>query len=203
MVASTGGGPAPPADILRAKVAVLGDPAVGKTCLCKMFKTNKFPSGYKMTTTVDYFNKQIRIPDTDVAVELHFYDMAGSDLFVDALPPFLDNLNLVFVVFDIANRETFESCAKWLEMARGYNEWKGHLTGVLVGNKLDLHERRQVQLDDALAFAQQNGLEYFETASMPPGRDVDSPFNCLAAIYATMYHNRIDALAQSAASPRT
>lgn len=58
----------------------MGDPATGKSALSQMFHSNgqRFPKAYQMTLGVDLQVKAVRIPDTDEAVELHIFDMAGQ-----------------------------------------------------------------------------------------------------------------------------
>jgi len=74
--------------VIRTKVIVAGDPAVGKTALVQMFSSSgaKFPKTYQMTCGVEFCSKQVAIPDTDVSVELHIFDTGGQDLFTEMLP---------------------------------------------------------------------------------------------------------------------
>lgn len=72
-----------PQVVLREKVVIVGDEAVGKTSLVQMFTSDgsEYPKNYVMTTDVDFSMKSVIVPDTNVEVDLFLYDMAGQSIF--------------------------------------------------------------------------------------------------------------------------
>ena len=68
------------------------------------------------------------------------------------------------LVYDITSRESFESAQSWLAELRTHRG--KDIVLMLVGNKLDLEARREVALDDALAFADKNDLAFMETSAL-------------------------------------
>ena len=67
------------------------------------------------------------------------------------------------MVYDIANKASFERITDWLGELRKFG--KPDVVILLVGNKLDLEEQRQVTLEEALAFADKNDLAFMETSA--------------------------------------
>ena len=74
------------------------------------------------------------------------------------------------VVYDVGSKDSFTSCAKWVMGVRTTRVGKP-IPGVLVANKMDLKDagRIQVEASDGRAFAQANGLEFFETSAVREG----------------------------------
>jgi transport family protein 27 len=148
-----------------------------------------------MTIGVDFCVSQVKIPDTNAVVELYLFDTAGQSIFNqrELGAKYWENASMVILVYDVSNRETFSSCAKWLQGVRAMRPNKP-ISGVLIANKIDLREtgRGVVDAKEGLDFAQQNGLQYFETSALQ-GSEVDAPFNCVANAFHQNYEDQMDA----------
>ena len=168
--------------VVRTKVIVAGDPAVGKTALVQMFSSSgaKFPKTYQMTCGVEFCSKQVPIPDTDVSVELHIFDTGGQDLFTEMLPSLWKGGAAIVLVYDPTRPYTFEACRSWFQRVHEVLQPPRPLPGVLVANKMDLAERVQVLRQDGMQMAQELGLQYAET-SAKDAQDVEEPFKLIAA----------------------
>ncbi|XP_033622148.1 intraflagellar transport protein 27 homolog isoform X5 [Fukomys damarensis] len=170
----------------------LGDPAVGKTALAQIFRSDgaHFQKNYTLTAGVDLVVKTVPVPDTADSVELFIFDSAGKELFSEMLDklPQLDpwgssptppgrpgqkkinsghtrweSPNVLCLVYDVTSEQSFSNCGKWLEKARAQIPGAS-LPGVLVGNKTDLASRRAVDPAQARSWALDQGLECFETS---------------------------------------
>lgn len=173
-------------------MVVVGDAHVGKSSLISMFHSRTFPKQYLMTSWVDFRVKQVPLKE-DVVVELYLFDCAGQSIFnqIEANNTHYENANFVVVVFDTTSQSSFESCGKWVQMAKGDQQSCG---GLLVANKCDLTERRCVTKEMGKAFAEANGLAYFET-SAAAGEDYEIPFKHIAETFAVKYEgSRLKAL---------
>jgi Ras-related protein Rab-6A len=80
-------------------------------------------------------------------------------------------------VFDITNRQSFLSTNKWIEDVR--SERGNDVIIVLVGNKADLSDKRQVTLEEATQKATQMNIMFMET-SAKAGHNVKSLFKKIA-----------------------
>ncbi|XP_045042900.2 intraflagellar transport protein 27 homolog isoform X8 [Desmodus rotundus] len=130
---------------LAAKCILAGDPAVGKTALAQMFRSDgaHFQKSYTLTTGADLVVKTVPVPDTGDSV--------------------WESPNVLCLVYDVTNEQSFGNCRKWLEKVQ-LQVAGAFLPGVLVGNKTDLASRRAVQSAQARAWALGQGLECFETS---------------------------------------
>ncbi|XP_072862841.1 intraflagellar transport protein 27 homolog isoform X2 [Chlorocebus sabaeus] len=142
-----------------------GDPAVGKTALAQIFRSDgaHFQKSYTLTTGMDLVVKTVPVPDTGDSVELFIFDSAGKELFSEMLDKLWESPNVLCLVYDVTSEQSFNNCSKWLEKARAQAPGTS-LPGVLVGNKTDLVGRRAVDSAEARAWALGQGLECFETS---------------------------------------
>ncbi len=77
------------------------------------------------------------------------------------------------LVYDVTRRETFNHLNTWLEDARQHSN--NNMTIMLIGNKCDLEQKRQVSTDEGEAFAKEHGLVFLET-SAKTAHNVDDAF---------------------------
>ncbi|XP_067005595.1 intraflagellar transport protein 27 homolog [Anabrus simplex] len=170
-------------NILRSKCAVVGDCTVGKSALIQMFLSDgrNFLKNYNMTCGVELNIKSITIPDTSATVELFLYDSSGRDLYLESLPKYWNEPNMVFAVYDVTSEASFNSVNRWVSMVRDYVPIRGASSapGVLFANKIDLLERRSVSPKAGAALAEKLGLHYFE-GSAKEYSGVEEPFFLLS-----------------------
>lgn len=184
--------------VLRSKVAVCGDPTVGKSALISMYNSqgSKFPKAYTMTSGIEVVVAQVPVPDTTASVELYLYDTAGSDLYRDSLAASWNGIYYALLVFDVSNADSFEACKKiWLEeLKKARIDKERPLKAVLVATKTDLPpQRHKAPVDLAQDWAKANGMEFFAVSSMPPGKDVEAPFVALAKAFLKSYEEKVAA----------
>jgi Ras-related protein Rab-11A len=72
------------------------------------------------------------------------------------------------LVYDITRRPTFDHVARWLDELRAHADRS--IVIMLIGNKADLAQKRAVSTEDAIAFAEEQGL-FFSEASALSGMD--------------------------------
>lgn len=168
-------------DVLRRKVVLIGDAAVGKSALAQMFQSNgqRFPKQYQMTCGVDLLVKMVAVPEAQTAVELHLFDTSGQDVFDEMLPAYFQDAAAVLLVYDATRPHTFDACHARLAALLSAIGKEG-LPGALVSNKMDLRDRICVARPAASYLSEQTGLQYFET-SAADGDGVEAPFQHIAA----------------------
>ncbi|XP_007446794.1 PREDICTED: intraflagellar transport protein 27 homolog isoform X2 [Lipotes vexillifer] len=171
---------------------ILADPTVGKTALAQIFRSDgaHFQKNYTLTTGVDLVVKTVPVPDTGDSVELFILDSAGKELFSEMLDKLWESPNVLCLVYDVTNEQSFINCSKWLEKAR--SQMPGAtLPGVLVGNKTDLASRRVVESAQTRAWALGQGLECFET-SVKEMENYKAPFHYLAKQFHHLYREKLE-----------
>ena len=80
----------------------------------------------------------------DKIIILNLWDTAGQERFKSLIPSYIKDSVVAIVVYDITSRQSFQSVDKWIEDARNLRD--DEVMIVLVGNKSDLYEQRQVSI---------------------------------------------------------
>ncbi|KIY73153.1 ras-domain-containing protein [Cylindrobasidium torrendii FP15055 ss-10] len=159
----------------RTKIVLLGDQSVGKTSLITRFMYDTFDNTYQATIGIDFLSKTMYLEDRTVRLQL--WDTAGQERFRSLIPSYIRDSSVAIVVFDITNRQSFLSTTKWIDDVR--SERGNDVIIVLVGNKADLSDKRQVTLEEATAKATQLDILFMET-SAKAGHNVKSLFKKIA-----------------------
>ncbi|KAI0064532.1 ras-domain-containing protein [Artomyces pyxidatus] len=177
----------------RTKIVLLGDQSVGKTSLITRFMYDTFDNTYQATIGIDFLSKTLYLDDRTVRLQL--WDTAGQERFRSLIPSYIRDSTVAIVVFDITNRQSFLSTSKWIDDVR--SERGNDVMVVLVGNKADLSDKRQVTLEEATAKSQQLNIMFMET-SAKAGHNVKSLFKKIAMSLPGMEKENQNADAQNA-----
>ena len=166
----------------RPKVLIMGDPAVGKSALTKMWHSGgqTFLKAYNMTCGAEFCKKEVAVPGSTDAVELHIFDTAGQDVFAEMMPSFWEGAHGVILVYDVTRRHTVDACMEWYGRLLRTLGAEG-LPGVVVANKVDLRERAVVPRQQGQQMAAQLNMQYFETSSLD-GVGIDEPFAAIGKL---------------------
>ena len=94
---------------------------------------------------------------------MQIWDTAGQERFKNIQANYYKGANGILVVYDITNRESFEHLNSWLiEIEKNGNR---NVYKILIGNKADLEDRRNIQKEEGKEFADINGMDFFETSA--------------------------------------
>ena len=144
------------------KILTLGDTTVGKTSIILRFTKEKYTENRLATIGVDFKSQIMQIENNRVKVLI--WDTAGQERFKNIASQYYNGGDGAILVFDITNKSTFERISYWLDELNQKKDLK-ELALVLVGNKIDLKDNRQVSSEEAQSFAKQNNIKYFETSA--------------------------------------
>ena len=97
------------------------------------------------------------------SVKIQIWDTAGQEAFQAITRTYYKGAIGALLVYDITRKETFIHVTKWLEEVR--NNSSKTITVILIGNKKDLEDKRQVSYEEGEAFAKENGLMFLETSA--------------------------------------
>jgi Ras-related protein Rab-6A len=129
----------------------------------------------KATIGIDFLSKTMYLEDRTVRLQL--WDTAGQERFRSLIPSYIRDSSVAVVVYDITNRASFLNTSKWIEDVR--NERGNDVIIVLVGNKTDLSERRQVSVEEGEDKSSKEGIIFVES-SAKAGFNIKSLFRKLA-----------------------
>merc|ERR1712159_817542 len=122
------------------KLVFLGDQSVGKTSIISRFMYDKFDNSYQATIGIDFLSKTMYLEDRTVRLQL--WDTAGQERFRSLIPSYIRDSSVAVVVYDVTNQTSFQQTNKWIDDVRA--ERGNDVIIMLVGNKTDLAEKRQV-----------------------------------------------------------
>ena len=143
------------------KVVVVGDSGVGKSNLLSRYVHNYFNEDITSTLGVDLLSKRMLINDKSVTVQ--FWDTAGQERMRALANAYYRNANGIIVVFDITSKETFMNLNYWIREVRNNTEEQVKI--VIIGNKTDLIDKREVSREEAKRFADGKGFYYMEVSA--------------------------------------
>ena len=157
------------------KIVVLGDISVGKTSILSRFRYGIFEPEYMPTLGIDFFSQNLFYEDK--TIRLILWDTAGEERFRSLIPSYLKNADCIIIVFDITNKDSFNSLNKWLTDSKN-NASEGTIY-IICGNKSDLKEKRTVNENEIDEYIKKNELIYVE-CSAKNGEGIKDLFNTVA-----------------------
>ncbi|XP_034037525.1 ras-related protein Rab-41 isoform X3 [Thalassophryne amazonica] len=158
------------------KLVFLGEQSVGKTSLITRFMYDSFDNTYQATIGIDFLSKTMYLEDRTVRLQL--WDTAGQERFRSLIPSYIRDSTIAVVVYDITNINSFQQTSKWIDDVR--TERGSDVIIMLVGNKTDLADKRQVSVEAAERKARELNVMYIET-SAKAGYNVKQLFRRVAA----------------------
>ncbi|XP_036216206.1 ras-related protein Rab-43 isoform X2 [Bactrocera oleae] len=157
------------------KVVLIGDCGTGKTCIVDRFKTGNFIERHGNTIGVDFSMKTVNIEEK----QLQIWDTAGQERFRTITQSYYRSANGVIIVYDITKRSSFSNLQKWIEEVRRYTA--SNVLLILIGNKSDLDEEREVDFEEAKQMCQYiPEILFVMETSAKQNTNVEDAFVCLA-----------------------
>ncbi|XP_028300592.1 RAB6B, member RAS oncogene family a isoform X2 [Gouania willdenowi] len=158
------------------KLVFLGEQSVGKTSLITRFMYDSFDNTYQATIGIDFLSKTMYLEDRTVRLQL--WDTAGQERFRSLIPSYIRDSTVAVVVYDITNVNSFQQTTKWIDDVR--TERGSDVIIMLVGNKTDLADKRQITIEDGEQRAKELGVMFIES-SAKTGYNVKQLFRRVAA----------------------
>jgi Ras-related protein Rab-11A len=143
------------------KVVLFGDSCVGKSNLVSRFIYNELTSSH--TTGIDFSTKAVAIDGKNVKAQI--WDTIGQERFRRLSAAYCSGGHGAIIVYNISERRTFENIELFiLPLIRG--SAPEDMVLMLIGNKSDLHHKRQVSTEEGKIFADKHGLGFIETSAL-------------------------------------
>jgi small GTP-binding protein len=147
------------------KLVILGSAAVGKTTLVNRFLKKGDYSDYRPTLGINIATQLYHVQGyEEELIKFIIFDLAGQEFFKRVRHDYYKGANCAFIVYDVTRRDTFDEAINfWFKDAR--NEL-GDIPFVLIGNKIDLEEEREVTIQEGLDIANQLRSSFIETSAL-------------------------------------
>ena len=157
------------------KLLSLGETGVGKTSIISMYAENNFFPNQQPTIGIDFKIKNLKYKNQQLKILL--WDTAGQERFRKITNQYYNNADGIFLVFDVTKNNTFEQISYWINEINNKID-KNKIGIILIGNKIDINEKRQVSIEQAQKIAECFNIPYIET-SASKGENIDECFNLL------------------------
>ncbi|KAJ4264852.1 hypothetical protein ACHAPJ_002248 [Fusarium lateritium] len=176
------------------KLVLLGEAAVGKSSLVLRFVNNDFQENKEPTIGAAFLTQKCNLPTRTIKFEI--WDTAGQERFASLAPMYYRNAQAALVVYDLTKPTSLIKAKHWV--AELQRQASPGIVIALVGNKLDLTgdasgaadgedgeegddsgDARKVPTEEAQAYAEEEGLLFFET-SAKSGHNVTEVFTAIA-----------------------
>ncbi|KAF4348018.1 hypothetical protein CsatB_026449 [Cannabis sativa] len=144
------------------KIVIIGDSAVGKSNLLSRYARNEFNMHSKATIGVEFQTQSMDIDGKEVKAQI--WDTAGQERFRAVTSAYYRGAVGALVVYDITRRTTFDSIGRWLDELKTHSDTT--VARMLVGNKSDLENIRDVSVEEGKSLAEAEGLFFMETSAL-------------------------------------
>lgn len=204
------------------KYIIIGDMSVGKSCLMQRFIEQKYSKDIPHTIGVEFgttiidlginnngttnnnsdaknSNSNNENNNNNAAaaaagsekVKLQIWDTAGQERFKSVTKTYYRGSCVALLIYDISNRNSFSHVSSWLADARAHTN--SNIILLLVGNKSDLVDEREVSYEEGETYAKENNLFAFLETSALNGENVDEIFRMTAfKVYENIRNNVIN-----------
>ena len=153
------------------KFIIIGDSSVGKSNILSVYRDGTFNEKSNPSIGVEFIAKNIEIDD--LVFRIQIWDTAGQESFRSITRAYYKNSVCAFIVYDITSRSSFENVKSWLDDIQKQCPQTTFL--VLVGNKIDLENERQILYEEGASFAEKNNMLFIET-SAKTGQNIENLF---------------------------
>ena len=147
-------------------INVLGATNVGKTSLIQQY-TNQYYETNTLSTIGYEFkmkNIKIKIDNIEKNVKLKIWDTSGQDIYFEQALITIKNCLGSLIVYDVSDKKSFQLVDKYLDNVYSKKD-KKKFPIILIGNKCDLDEEREVSFEEGKKKADSYQIDFYETSA--------------------------------------
>lgn len=143
------------------KLVLLGDSAVGKSCLVVRFVRDEFFEFQEPTIGAAFLTQTVTLEDATVKFEI--WDTAGQERYRSLTPMYYRGAAAALIVYDVTNKDSFNGAKSWVKELQRRGD--PNVIIALAGNKADLESKRKVEREEAQEYARENSILHMETSA--------------------------------------
>jgi small GTP-binding protein len=146
------------------KIILVGEPAVGKTNICKRYCFNQFDENSQSTTSFESIENIYTI--NSHIIKVCIWDTLGQEKFASVFSQYYRATNAAFFIFDLTNEKSFNKIDQWVQTYKDHGESK-NINKYLIGNKSDLLSNRKIKEEDVEKKVKELSFDnYYETSAL-------------------------------------
>ena len=170
----------------KIQIIMIGESGVGKTSLIRRYTNNIFNSNHLETIGIEFYNREERI--NNKIIQIKFWDTAGQEIFHSLTKNFYRKADGIIIVYDITNKESFERVQDWIKSVYDNTETYKEIQMIIVGNKIDLEEMREVRKEDGLKIGKYYEIDFFEASA----KNAEGVNNFMIKIIGDILNNKVN-----------
>lgn len=159
-------------------ITFLGSTQVGKTSLLLKWINNTFHTNYDSTVGASFLSKTSTY--NYCSFKLQIWDTSGQEKYRSLFHMYISNAKVVVLVFDVTQRQSLEDLQSWIKQAKESNAKAQYL---LVGNKIDLAEQRQITTEEGREYARSQGIDSYIEVSAKDGSELTEMESKIIELY--------------------
>jgi small GTP-binding protein len=147
----------------KIQLIMIGESSVGKTSLIRRYTKNIFNINHLETTGIEFNSKEEKINHKIIKVKI--WDTAGQEIFHSLTKNFYRKADGIIIVFDVTNKESFDKIHDWVKSVHDNIDSYREMQIIIVGNKIDLEENREVTKEEGNKLSDFYEIPYFEASA--------------------------------------
>jgi small GTP-binding protein len=159
------------------KVVLLGESSVGKTSLVTVAHGADYSSEQTPTIGACFVIRNFNVDGVDI--KLHIWDTAGQERFRTLTPMYYRDSQYVLLVYAVDNQESLDRLDSWRRDIESECDPLPNL--ILVGNKTDLTNKREISKETGEEVAKRLGARFYEVSAKEDCAGVVQIFADIAA----------------------
>ena len=170
----------------KIQLIMIGESNVGKTSLIRRYTENLFNENHLETTGIEFNSKEEKINHRIIKVKI--WDTAGQEIFHSLTKNFYRKADGIIIVYDVTNKESFEKVHDWVKSVYDNTDTYRELQIIIVGNKIDLEEDRQVTKEEGAKLSEFFETPYFEASA----KNVEGVRTFMLKIIGDILNNKVN-----------
>ena len=147
----------------KIQIILVGESGVGKTSLIRRYANNLFNENHLQTLGIEFYNREEKINDQIILIKI--WDTAGQEIFHSLTKNFYRKADGIIIVYDITDHNSFERVQDWVKSIYDNSDTYKEVQMIIVGNKIDLEEERQVSKDEGIKLGKYFDIDLFEASA--------------------------------------
>ena len=142
-------------------ILVLGESKVGKSAYLQKYVYNIFKNTCP-TIGLNYVGKYL-YSSNEEKTKIQFIDISGNEKYQSLPFIFIRQAHGIILMYDITQKNTFNTISNWWKKILDSKD--KDFPSILIGNKCDLENQREVQKEEGEKIAKELGIKFLEASN--------------------------------------